>query len=216
MLAGIAVMTRTRPTNRTTPTTNETHQLVARSTILLWFVLVGFAWLGGFISLANGVWSRVDQPTQILVAGISFIIGLLTFVPLEYYFRIHGFAVRGIVGLLLVVQIVLYVPAPTASLLWLPDVPVYILVCLTIYWFVSSISLPLTFAVGKVAFARRAQRYDVRRAWRQARELAVLCVGLFGLFGLRALIPLLVVPWILMVIITEVIFLSFIEPPMTR
>ena len=216
MLAGIAVMTRTRPTNRTTPTTNETHEPVARSTILLWFVLVGFAWLGGFVSLANGVWSRGDQPTQILVVGTSLIIGLLTFVPLEYYFRINGFAIRGMVGLLLVVQIVLYVPAPIASLLWLPDVPVYILVCLTIYWFVSSISLPLTFAVGKVAFARRAQRYDVRRAWRQARELAVLCVGLFGLFGLRALIPLLVVPWILMVIITEVIFLSFIEPPMTR
>jgi len=128
--------------------TNRLHGVPSCSG-LCWSVLPG--WVASF-PLHNGVWSRVDQPTQILVAGTSFIIGLLTFVPLEYYFRISGFAVRGIVGLLLVVQIVLYVPAPTASLLWLPDVPVYILVCLTIYWFVSSLSLPLTFVVGKVAF----------------------------------------------------------------
>lgn len=209
-------MTRLRPSTRTTPTTNETHEHVARSTILLWFVLVGFAWLGGVIALANGTWQRADQATQVLVVGVSFIIGLLTFVPLEYYFRISGFAIRSIVGLCLVVQIALYVPAPTASLLWIPDVPVYVLVCMTIYWFVSSLCLPLTYVIGKVAFAQRAQRYDVRRAWRQAREIAVLCAGLFVLFGLRALIPLLVVPWLLMVIITEVIFLSFIEPPTTR
>jgi hypothetical protein len=87
----------------------------------------------------------------------------------------------------------------------------------TIYWFVSSLCLPFTYVIGEVAFAQRAQRYDVRRAWRQAREIAVfVCRVICVVWGARAVIPLLVVPWLLMVIITEVMFFSFIEPPTTR
>ena len=208
-------MTRPR-TSRNTPTTAETHESVSRTTILLWFVLVGFTWLGALVALASGEWPRDDSAKQILVGGVALIIGLLTFIPLEYYFRVRGYAIRGIVGLILFVQIILYVPVPTASLLWLPDVPVYVLVSLMIYWMLASICLPLMYVIGKVAFAQRARRYDVRRAWRQSREVAILCVGVFVLFGLRAMIPLLIVPWVLMVVVTEVIFLSFIERPVTR
>jgi fatty acid desaturase len=104
-------MTRSRPSTRTTPTTNETHEHVARSTILLWFVLVGFAWLGGVIALANGTWLRTGQDHTVLVLGVSFIIGLLTFCHLSITSVLLVLPIRSIVGLCLVVQIALYVPS---------------------------------------------------------------------------------------------------------
>lgn len=189
---------------------------MSRTTMLLWFVLVGFTWLGALLLLATGTWPRDDHAKQIVVVGGTMIVGLLTFVPIEYYFRAYGLAIRGITGFVLLVQLVLYVPAPTQSLLWVPDLPVYLLVGIALYWLLASMCMPVAYTIGQVVFKRRARRYDVRRAWRQAREIALYSVGLFGLFGLRAFIPLLVVPWTLMIIITEVVFLSYIEPPITR
>lgn len=209
-------MTPTRTNSRNTPTTNELPTTVSRTTVLLWFVLVGFAWLVSIGVLAIGVWPRDDHAKQILVAGWSLIVGLLTFVPIEYFFRIRGVAVRGVIGLLLFVQVVLYVPAPTDSILWVPDIPVYVLVGMALYWLISSLFVPLTYLLGKVFFVRLSRRYDIQRAWRQSREIALYCVGLFGLFGLRAFILLLVVPWTLMILIAEVVFLSYVEPPVTR
>lgn len=123
---------------------------------------------------------------------------------------------RGIFGLVLAVQIVLYVPAPTNSLLWLPDVPVYVLVSVALYWLLSTLCLPITYVIGQLVFRQRARRYDVRRAWRQAREIGLVVVGLFGLFGLHAFTPLLIIPWVFMIVIAEILFLSFIEPTATR
>ncbi|NBU64234.1 MAG: hypothetical protein EBS29_07030 [Chloroflexia bacterium] len=211
--------TRTRvtpPHKSPTPTAVVAQTSVSRTQILLWFVLVGFAWLALGVMVFGGVWPVDDRPKQIFLAGLSVIIGMLTYVPMEYYFHIRGLAVRGVLGLFLAVQIMLYVPTPQNSLLWVPDLPVYLLVSITLYWVVSTLCVPLTYIVGQLAFRQRARRYDVRRAWRQASEIGVLIAGLFGLFGLHALTPLLVIPWILMIVIAEILFLSFIEPPATR
>ncbi len=214
-------MTRTRtritpPRNTPIPPTVATQESVSRTQILIWFVLVGFAWLGLGAMVFNGVWPVDNRAKQIVLVGVSVIIGMLTYVPMEYYFHARGLAMRGVLGLVLVVQIILYVPAPTNSLLWLPDVPVYVLVSLAVYWVLSTLCLPITYVIGQLAFRQRARRYDMRRAWRQASEISLMVVGLFGLFGLHALTPLLIIPWILMIVIAEVLFLSFIEPPATR
>jgi hypothetical protein len=211
--------TRTRitpPRNTPPPVTVTTQVDVSRTQILLWFVLVGFAWLGLGAIVFNGVWPVDDRPKQIVLVGVSVIVGMLTYVPMEYYFRARGLAMRGVLGLFLIVQIILYVPTPTNSLLWVPDVPVYLLVSMALYWVLSTMCVPLTYIIGQMVFRQRARRYDVRRAWRQASEIGLTVVGLFGLFGLRALTPLLIIPWILMIVIAEVLFLSFIEPPATR
>jgi hypothetical protein len=214
-------MTRTRtritpPRNTPPPVTVVTQEGVSRTQILIWFVLVGFAWLGLGAIVFNGVWLVNDRAKQLFLAGVSVIVGMLTYVPMEYYFRARGLAMRGVLGLFLAVQIILYVPTPTNSLLWLPDVPVYLLVSMAIYWVLSTLCVPVTYVIGQLAFRQRARRYDVRRAWRQASEIGLMVVGLFGLFGLHAFTPLLIIPWILMIVIAEVLFLSFIEPPATR
>lgn len=214
-------MTRTRtkmtPTQNTAnPVTIVTQDGVSRTQILIWFVLVGFAWLGLGAMVFNGVWVADNRAKQIVQLGGSVIVGMLTYVPMEYYFHARGLAMRGIFGLVLAVQIVLYVPAPTNSLLWLPDVPVYVLVSVALYWLLSTLCLPITYVIGQLVFRQRARRYDVRRAWRQAREIGLVVVGLFGLFGLHAFTPLLIIPWVFMIVIAEILFLSFIEPTATR
>lgn len=214
-------MTRTRiriTPLRNTPTPESVigHAEVSRTHVLVWFILVGFAWLGLGVFVFNGAWASDDRPKQMLTVGVAVIIGMLTYVPMEYYFRARGLAMRGVLGLLLIVQVVLYVPIPQNSLLWLPDVPVYLMVSCALYWVLSTLCVPLTYVIGQLLFRQRARRYDVRRAWRQASEIGLMVVGLFGLLGLRALTPLLIIPWILMIVIAEVLFLSFVEPPITR
>jgi len=124
--------------------------------------------------------------------------------------------VRGMFGMAVLTHVIVYMPAPTHSLLSLAEIPVYIIVGVALLYTVGSLGMPVFYAFGKRLFRRRSRRYDVRRAWRQSTELGTLFFGCVVLIGLRAFTPLLAGLWVLMVLFAEYIFLSYIEPPIER
>ena len=113
-------------------------------------------------------------------------------------------------------MVLLYVPVPTRSLLALFDVPVYLLMALAVYWFISSGMMPILYVAGQRLFQGRSRRYDARRAYRQASLVALVGVGVILLVGLRAMTPFFFGLWILMLISIELLFLWYVEPPATR
>ncbi|CAA9304387.1 MAG: hypothetical protein AVDCRST_MAG93-4817, partial [uncultured Chloroflexia bacterium] len=107
-----------------------------------------------------------------------------------------------------------YAPAPlsTGWLLDLPDLPVYLLFFLALFYAVSAATLPLTFLGGQRFWAHRLHQLDMRRARRQAYELGILMVGLMVLAGLRALTPLTGFLFVAVVLLIEMLLLSQVAP----
>lgn len=185
-----------------------------RAVAVLIAAAAGLCWAAALaLLLFGGVDGEADPwaPRRILFYLAVLLAGLLTFVPVQRALGIPGLAFEGIAGVGLLFYTVAFVPAPTAWLLALPDLAVYLLLAAAVFWSVSAIATPLTYALGQRLFRQRARRYDLRRARRQAHEiggLAALCVGLAGL---RLLTPLSVVLLALIMIVAELLFLSFVE-----
>lgn len=209
-------MTASRRITRSTDEIPDTVATVSRSLVWGWLIGIGFAWLILLWSVFTGSWSLADRQSQLWLVIGAVIVGGLTFLPFEMTHDVRGLTMRGVLGLVVLIQVLVYVPAPTRSILELSDLPVYLLVIFGGYWLLSSLFMPVLYLIGLRIFVQRSRRYDVRRSYRQGAELALLFVGVFVLFALKALTPILAMLWVAMIIIAEVIFLSFIEPPATR
>ena len=215
-------MTASRRTQRTTTTSTTTGRMptvtpeVSRTYVWAWLVCVGFAWLALLWLVFAGSWPVANRTAQLGLLAGTVGVGLLTFLPFELQHAVRGLTMRGVLGMSVLTQMLVYVPAPTRSMLELSEVPVYLLAILGGYWLLSSLCMPLLYWAGQRMFVNRARRYDVRRSYRQGAEVALMVVGIFVLFALRALTPMFVVIWVAMIVIAEVIFLSFVEPPVTR
>ena len=210
------VMSNRIPTRRTSGSIPTVPRSVAQTQLWGWIVCVGFAWLVWLWVVFTHEWSPTNTQEQLLLVGATVLVGLLTFLPFEMVHAVDGITVRGVAGMVLAILVLVYVPEPTQSLLAMSEVPVYVLAVFAIYWLVSSLCMPVLYVIGLRLFTRRARRYDVRRSYRQAAELALAVAGMFVLFALRALTPMLMVLWVVMLVIVEVIFLSFSESPTTR
>lgn len=210
------VMSNRIPTRRTSEQMPVAPRSVAQTQLWGWIVCVGFAWLVWLWVIFTRQWTPTNTQEQALLVGATVLIGLLTFLPFEMVHAVDGITMRGVAGMVLMVLVLVYVPAPTQSLLSMFELPVYVLAVFAIYWLVSSLCMPVLYLIGLRLFTRRARRYDVRRSYRQAAELALAFAGMFVLFALRALTPMLLVLWVVMLIIVEVIFLSLSESPTTR
>jgi hypothetical protein len=204
------------PTQRTSGSMPTVQRSVAQTQLWGWIVCVGFAWLVWLWVVFTRQWSPTHVQEQAFLVGATVLVGLLTFLPFEMVHAVDGITMRGVSGMVLMVLVLVYVPAPTQSLLAIFELPVYVLAVFAIYWLVSSLCMPVLYLIGLRLFTRRARRYDIRRSYRQAAELALAVAGIFVLFALRALTPMLLVLWVVMLIIVEVIFLSFSESPTTR
>lgn len=125
--------------------------------------------------------------------------------------RLPGLALEGTAGAALLFYTLAFVPPPNGWLLALPETPVYVLLAVAVFWCVSAVAAPLVHALGQVIFRARARQYDLRRARRQAREVGVFAALCIVLAGLRVL----TLPGVglvaLILIVVELLFLSFIE-----
>lgn len=174
----------------------------------------GLCWAGVFAILLSAQFEAAGgalTPVRVMFYLLTLLAGLLTFVPIQRHIQTPGLAFEGVVGVVLLVYALTFMPPPTGSLLALPDLPVYVVFLMALFWTCAAIVLPIIYGLGQRLFQRRARRYDLRRARRQAHECSAVVVLCAALAGLRVLTPLYVVLVILIVIVAEMLFLAFIE-----
>jgi hypothetical protein len=182
--------------------------------LLAMAVVAGLAWAAALALIFFGDIHRVREPLaiqRIIFCIIALVAGVLTFIPIQQRLRIPGLALSGSVGAFLTLYCLAFVPAPTDWLLSPPDAPVYLIFAAAMYWLVSSAALPIIFAIGQRFFHDRARQFDLRRARRQSRLAGAAIVLCILLAGLRIFTLLGVVLVVLIVIVSEFLFLAFVK-----
>jgi hypothetical protein len=185
-----------------------------RNPLLLLAVAAGLCWacvlallFSGELSPTAPFWEAPRIIFYILVLAAAF----LTFVPIQRMLQVPRLAVEGVLGTTLLLYCLAFVPAPNAWLLSPPETPVYLIFGAALFWSVSSAALAPIFALGKRFFHQRARKYDLRRARRQAHEVGGLIVAWATLASLRLFTPLTAILVVLIFIVIELLFLSFVE-----
>lgn len=154
---------------------------------------------------------RLSSPRTTFVV-VWLLASAITFIPIEYRLGLPGLTVQGVAGWTLLGYLLAYAPPPTGWLLDLPDLPVYLLFFLALFYAVSAATLPLTVLAGQRFWSHRLLRLDMRRARRQSYELGILIVGLLVLAGLRVLTPLTGVLFLAVMVLVEMLLLSQVAP----
>lgn len=180
-----------------------------------WSLLValaaGLCWAGVFALLFLAQLDREPDPfapQRLYFCGLVFLASMLTFVPVEHTMQLTGLAVEGVFGTFMLLYTLAFVPPPTRWLLWLPDIPVYVLLTAALFWTVAAVVLPFVYVVGQRLLQGRARQHDLRRARRQAYEVgalaasAVILAGL-GVFGWVSMLLVL-----LILVVAELLFLA--------
>lgn len=186
-----------------------------RRPALLLAVAAGLCWASAIalmLSTSLAIPQNIFFSERIIFVVLVVLAGLLTFVPIQRHLRISGLVLEGVAGTSLLLYTLAFVPSPTDWILSLPDTPVYVLFMVALFWSGSASTLPFIYILGQRLFQRRTRRYDIRRARRQSHEVGILLAACAGLAGLRVLTLPSVVLIILILIVTEMLFLSFVEP----
>jgi hypothetical protein len=149
---------------------------------------------------------------RVLVPLVWATAAAITFVPIQLRLALPGIGWQSIVGFGLLGYILAFVPAPTGWLLDLPDLPVYLLLFLAIFYAISAAIVPLTYLLGQRYYRLRIHRLDVGRARRQAYEVGLLIVVTLVMAGLRVLSPVTFGLLVLIIVLTEALLLSQVQP----
>lgn len=147
-------------------------------------------------------------PQRLLFYTLVLAATLLTFVPAQYSMKLPHLGFEGVTSVSLLLYLLAFVSAPTASMLYLPEVPVYALFVLALAWSIAAVSLPFIYAAGQQLFKQRARRLDVRRARRQAYELGVLVGAVAVLAALQVLTWVSLLLLVLILALAELLFLA--------
>lgn len=156
--------------------------------------------------------SQATGFSQLLVPLIWAIAAATTFVPIQLRLALPGIGWQSMVGFGLLGYILAFVPAPSGWLLDLPDLPVYLLLFLAIFYAVSAAIVPLIYLLGQRYYKLRIHRLDVGRARRQAYEIGLLIVVSLVMAGLRVLSPVTFGLLALVIVLTEALLLSQVQP----
>lgn len=183
----------------------------ARSVVVTVAVLGWFAALA--LLLSNPVQlAQVGIAPRLLVPVVWALAAGVTFVPVQFRLGIPGVGWQAMLGFGLLGYLLAFVPAPTGSLLELPDVPVYLLLFFAVFYAAAATTVPLTYLFGQRFYKLRIHRLDVGRARRQAYEIGLLIVITLGMAGLRVLSPITFGLLVLVIVLTETLLLSQVQP----
>lgn len=180
--------------------------VAALSAVLCWAGALALLLLGGLNAESNPL-----APQRVLFYVLVLAGGGLTFGPVEYRMQAPGVALEGIGGSFLLLYTLAFVPPPTSWLLWLPDMPVYLLFIAACFWTASALVFPFVYSLGQLVFRQRARRLDVRRSRRQAHELGLLLACTAVLAALHVLTWVSMLLLLLIITIAELLFLSRVE-----
>jgi hypothetical protein len=183
--------------------------LLAAAAGLCWACAIALLFSGGLEAEHN-----LLATPRVIFYALVLVAGLLTFVPAQRQLRLPGLALEGLAGTALLLYTLAFVPPPTGWLLALPDTPVYLIFTAAVFWSASAIALPPLYALGTWMFRQRARQYDLRRARRQSHEVGALVAALLALAGLRLLTVFGVALVALILVVAELLFLSFVETEM--
>lgn len=179
--------------------------------------VIGLAVLAWLVAISL----LVAAPERLVVAGIGprvlvplswGLAAALTFVPIQLRMALPGIGWQSIVGWALLGYLLAFVPAPTGWLLDLPDLPVYLLLFFAMFYTVTAAMVPLTYLLGQRFYKLRIHRLDVGRARRQAYEIGLLIVVALVMAGLRVLSPITFGLLALVMLLTEALLLSQVQP----
>lgn len=174
--------------------------------------VAAIAWLTALGLLGSaGSDARISSPRLTLALAWA-AAAFLTFLPLELRLGLPGITLQGMIGWTLLGYMLAFVPAPTGWLLELPDLPVYLLMFVALFYALASAALPLTYLLGLRLYSRRLHQHDLRRSRRQAREIGLLAVALMTLAALRVLMPLTALLLIAVFALVETLLLSQVAP----
>jgi hypothetical protein len=137
--------------------------------------------------------------------------GFLTFVPVQRHMRLPRLVLEGVGGTALLLYTLAFVPPPNDWLLSPPDLPVYVLFILALFWSSAALIRPFLYALGQRIFHQRARQMDVRRSRRQSYEIGLFCACMTILGGLRVLTWVSILLVALILITAEIFFLSRVE-----
>lgn len=201
-------------TTRTRQRDDADREAPTHRPAMLLAVAAGLCWacaLAMLLTLNIGANINLLAPERLIFYVLVLAGGVLSFVPVQRHLRLPGLAFEGIAGTALLLYTLAFVPPPTGSLLSLPDLPVYLIIMLALFWSVAALAMPLTFLLGKRLFRQRARQYDTRRSRRQAHEIGALVALAAGMAGLRVLTPIGLVLLLLILVVTEMLCLAYIE-----
>ncbi|GAC1354235.1 MAG: hypothetical protein NVS4B8_17340 [Herpetosiphon sp.] len=176
--------------------------------------LAGLAWFVALTLSLTAAGDRVVAPERLrVVVGLAWAVAAaFTFVPIQWRLALSGVGWQGIFGWTLLGWGLTFVPPPTGSLFDLPDLPVYLLGFLALFYAVAAVVTPLAFQAGKLVFRDRLHRLDVGRARRQGYEAGLLAVTVLGMAGLRVLTAWTAVLVVIVVGLLETLLLSQVQP----
>lgn len=200
----------------TPPVSLHAPALSSRSPSLLLALTAGLCWASAVWLLLLGdlhTYESIFAPQRLLFYGVVLLGGTLTFVPVQQRLELPGLALEGIIGSALLCYTLAFVPPPSSWLFSLPDLPVYALLFVALFWCVSAAVMPLVYAAGLVIFSTRIHRLDLRRVRRQAHEIGALVALVGMLASLRVLTWVSLLLLVLIMIIGELLFLSRIQAP---
>jgi hypothetical protein len=177
--------------------------------------VVGFAIVAWIIALGLLLSAPGDGSSafgRLLVPLVWAAAAAVTFVPVQLRLALPGVGWQSMVGFGLLGYVLAFVPAPNGWLLDLPELPVYLLLFLAIFYAVSSAIVPLLYLLGQRYYKLRIHRLDVGRARRQAYEVGLLIVVSLAMAGLRVLSPVTFGLLALVIVLTEALLLSQVQP----
>jgi hypothetical protein len=180
-------------------------------------LVIGIAALAWILALAVllGAASQTalaGLPVRALVPAAWGLAAALTFIPIQFRLALPGIGWQGTLGWAALGYLLAFVPAPTGWLLDLPDLPVYLLLFLALFYAVTAAMMPLTYLLGQRFYKLRIHRLDVGRARRQAYEIGLLVVIVLVMAALRVLSPITFGLLTLVMILTEALLLSQVQP----
>lgn len=180
--------------------------LVVGAAVVAWLAALALLIVAPAQLAASGLPPRLAVPLVWMLAAA------LTFVPVQLRLGIPGVGWQGMLGWGLLGYLLAFVPAPSDWLLGLPDLPVYLLLFFAVFYSVTSAMLPLTYLLGQRFYKLRIHRLDVGRARRQAYEIGLLVVATLVMASLRVLSPITFGLLALVVVLTEALLLSQVQP----
>lgn len=181
---------------------------------LLLAVAAGLCWAGalalllfGGVGAGDGLWSG----PRVLFYALALAAPALTFAPVERAAGLLGLTAEGTLGAGLLLYCLAFVPAPRDWLLALPDLPVYGLLLLALFFCAAAVSRPLIHGASLRMFRSRARALDGRRVRRQSYEVGLLVAVTAALASLRVLTWVSLLLLALALVIAELLFLSQVE-----
>lgn len=182
-------------------------------------LLATCCWVGGIFVLLFGIpQSTIEMASWYRVVLVALIgtAAILTFVPLGRAIKSPMLAAEGVGGTVVCCYTIAFVPPPTTWIFSLPDLPVYVLFAVGVFWSVTAIAQPVIYLIRRRVVKQRMRTslplpgssHVHLHIHRQAAECGLFVAMVIVFAGLRVFSWMSVVLLVLILVTTELLFLS--------